>query len=180
MAANLQVLRRVRSCDGCGARSPVPSVAGEGARRMRVAWIAQRNAKAFLRARHRHLPECRGAILCLGCWESGRLVGVAFLGRPVARLDAQDGSVIEITRVATDGTRNANSKLYSQCKRVAQLLGAVKIKTKTLPEEGGASLRAAGFVRIGLAKGGQWSRPSRARRIAIHSGPKVAWEALCL
>lgn len=147
--------------------------------RMRVAWIAQRHARAFLRAHHRHLPECRGAILCLGCWEAGRLVGVAFLGRPVARLDAQDGSVIEITRVATDGTRNANSKLYSQCKRVAQLLGALKVKTKTLPEEGGASLRAAGFARKEVTRGGQWSRPSRSRRRATRSGPKVAWEALC-
>lgn len=73
-----------------------------------------------------------------------QLVGVAIVGRPVApKLD--DGLTVEITRVCTDGTRNAASMLYGACRKAARAMGYDRIFTYTLPEEGGASLRAAGF-----------------------------------
>jgi hypothetical protein len=81
-------------------------------------------------------PKCRG--------ERTQLVGVAIVGRPVApRLD--DGLTAEITRVCTDGTRNAASMLYGACRKASKAMGYDRIFTYTLPEEGGASLRAAGF-----------------------------------
>jgi hypothetical protein len=144
---------------------------------MEVRWIAQRKAKAYLAEHHRHLPKCQGAILCLGCWKDSRLVGVAFIGRPIARMEDQEGYVMEITRVATDGTRNANSKLYGVAKRVARILGARKIITKTLAEESGSSLLGAGFRDAGLSAGGEWDRPNRARAKSPRPERKRKWEA---
>jgi len=57
-----------------------------------------------------------------------------------------DGATVEILRIATDGARNACSMLYGACRRVARALGYSRVITYTLPDEGGASLRASGFV----------------------------------
>ena len=85
-----------------------------------------------------------GSKFAIGAQVGEQLVGVAIVGRPVApRLD--DGLTAEITRVCTDGTRNACSLLYGACRKAAKALGYVRIFTYTLPEEGGSSLRAAGF-----------------------------------
>lgn len=56
-----------------------------------------------------------------------------------------DGYCFEIYRCCTDGTRNACSMLYAAMRRAARALGHAPIITYTLPNEGGASLRAAGF-----------------------------------
>lgn len=42
-------------------------------------------------------------------------------------------------------------------------MGYRRLITYTLPEEGGASLRAAGFRLVGEAGGGSWSRKGRPR-----------------
>ena len=56
-----------------------------------------------------------------------------------------DGITVEILRVCTDGTHNCCSMLYGACRRAATALGYRRIVTYTLPSEGGASLRAAGY-----------------------------------
>lgn len=56
-----------------------------------------------------------------------------------------DGLTLEVTRVCTDGTRNANSILYGACARTAKGMGYNRIITYTLQSESGASLRAAGW-----------------------------------
>src|SRR5574341_91514 len=52
-------------------------------------------------------------------WRSIVLVQTHEVGRPVARLCA-DGWTAEVTRVATDGAKNACSMLYSACWRATQ------------------------------------------------------------
>ena len=70
--------------------------------------------------------------------------------RPVARrLD--DGKTLEVLRVATDGTPNACSFLYSRCATIARLMGYERVATYILESEGGASLRAVGWTRSGPA-----------------------------
>jgi hypothetical protein len=87
--------------------------------------------------------------------DDGRLIGVAICGRPVARkTDAY--SVLEITRCCTDGTKNAISKLYGHVCRAAKEMGFESVQTFTLPEEGGASMKASGFDFAGESGGGQW------------------------
>jgi hypothetical protein len=119
-------------------------------------------ASVFVTLWHRHLAGPVGHIFSMGVFHEGRLCGVAIAGRPVAR-HLDDGTTLEITRVATDGTRNACSKLLAGIRAQARRRGFRTLITYTLPQEGGASLRAAGFVSDGVAGGGHWSRDSRLR-----------------
>lgn len=145
--------------------------------KLSVAPITIKAAQRAVRLWHRHLKRVTGALWATSVVdENDVLRGVALVGRP-ARL-AQDGWTCEVIRCATDGTRNACSLLYSTCRRAAQLLGYRRCLTKTLPEEGGASLRALGLEPIGLTRGGEWSRPSRKRRSAARPEPKTQWDLL--
>jgi hypothetical protein len=119
---------------------------------LRVVPCDLKTANEFVRRLHRHSRPVVGHKFAVGVeactraahGEAWALVGVAIVGRPVApRLD--DGKAAEITRLCTDGTRNACSMLYGAARRAARALGHAPIYTYTLPEEGGASLRAAGF-----------------------------------
>jgi hypothetical protein len=111
---------------------------------LEVVPVKHRVANDFVRRLHRHSKPTRGAIFCVGVAESGRLCGVAITGRPVAR-ELDNGYTVEILRVVTDGSRNACSKLYGRSRQAAKALGYKRVFTYTLPEEGGASLRGAGF-----------------------------------
>lgn len=132
---------------------------------LRCAYIRRDDARAFVRAHHRHHRPPEGAVLHLGCWNGLDLVGVAFLGRPVSRVE-QEAGAWEVTRVATlspeQGGRNAGSALYSYARRIVQLLDPdARLLTYTLPEESGASLRGAGWREDGAVKGRDWAACSR-------------------
>jgi hypothetical protein len=119
-------------------------------------------ANAFVRQHHRHHPPVAGAKFCLGAAEGDRVCGAAIIGRPVAR-HLDDGWTLEVTRLATDGTRNAASALYGAARRAAFALGYRRLVTYTLASEPGTSLRAAGWRLIGEVRGRSWSRPLRPR-----------------
>ena len=107
---------------------------------------------------------------------AGEIVGVAIVGRPVAR-GLQDGRTAEVTRVCVlDGARNACSMLYGAAWRAARALGYLRLVTYTLPEESGASLRGAGWRLLGQAGGGSWSRPTRPREDKHPMQVKLRWE----
>jgi hypothetical protein len=63
--------------------------------------------------------------------------------------------------------------------RACKALGYRKIITYTLPEEGGASLRATGFTLVGEAGGGRWNRPGRPAADTHPIGKKLRWELKC-
>jgi hypothetical protein len=133
-------------------------------------------ANAFVRDHHRHHPPVVGHLFSLGAFIAAQLVGVVIVGRPVARL-RDDGLTAEVTRLCTDGTANACSFLYGAAARAAFALGYLRIGTYTLPDEGGASLRASGWKLMGERGGGEWSVPSRPRQSARHpTGTKLLWE----
>lgn len=138
-------------------------------------WISIRKAKRVVADWHRHLDAPQGAIVAIAAWDAGRLVGVAMVGRPPARR-SDDGTTAEVIRVATDGTPNACSFLYSRAKRLAQAMGFVKVKTKTLPEESGASLRAVGATFDGASRGGSWDRVNRRRTDKAPTCQKLRWD----
>jgi hypothetical protein len=132
---------------------------------MKIVPIRHAAANEFVRRLHRHSRPTVGAIFCCAVADDDAVRGVAICGRPVARrLD--DGLTIEILRVATDGARNACSMLYGACRRIARELGYKKILTYTLPKEGGASLKAAGFHFDGDAGGSAAMWHSRENRTA--------------
>lgn len=138
--------------------------------------ITYREATAFVKKHHRHHKPSRGQVFAIAAALDGEIVGVATAGRPVSyRLD--DGWTLEVNRVATDGTRNACSFLYGACRRAGKAMGYRKFVTYTLPEEGGASLRAAGWQLVGEAGGGEWNSPSRPRVDTHPTQTKLRWEA---
>lgn len=133
-------------------------------------------ANAFVAEHHRHNAPMPGAKFTVAAAHSGKVVGVAIVGRPVARL-LDDGWTLEVNRVCTDGTRNCNSFLYGAVRRAAWALGYKKLITYTLPEEGGASLRAAGWRLVGETGGGPWSRGDRPRVDTHPLQSKLRWAA---
>ena len=104
------------------------------------------------------------------------------VGRPVAR-GCNPEEVAEVTRLCTDGTRNACSILYAACARAAEAMGYVRIQTYILDSEPGTSLKAAGWRLDGHTKGGQWDHTSErqlnldggTRRSDQPTNPKARW-----
>jgi hypothetical protein len=139
--------------------------------------INMAEANAFIARHHRHHDPVRGCKFCIAVGDPklAWCVGVAIVGRPVSR-HLDDCWTLEVVRCCTDGTHNAPSMLYRACWRAARELGYRKLITYTLPEEGGASLRGAGFRLIGERGGGSWSRPSRPRVDTHPMQQKFLWE----
>jgi hypothetical protein len=119
-------------------------------------------ANAFVAQHHRHHQPVVGHLFSLGAILDDKIVGVAIVGRPVARM-RDDGLTAEVTRLCTDGTRNACSFLYGAAARAAFALGFKKIGTYILASENGATLKAAGWRLMGEVKGRSWTTPSRPR-----------------
>lgn len=132
-------------------------------------------AAAFVTQWHRHHRAPVGHIFSIAAEENGKIVGVAIIGRPVARM-LQDGWTLELVRLATDGTKNACSMLYAASWRATRALGYKKLITYILKEESGTSLVAAGWKVIGEAGGGSWNRKNRPRVDKHPTQMKLRWE----
>ena len=145
------------------------------AARLEIVPCSIADAKAIVRRWHRHhAPPCSGLFALGVVDDAGALHGVAIVGRPVARR-ADDGWTCEVVRVATDGTANACSALYGAAWRAAKALGWRRMITYTLPAEGGASLRGAGWRNAGASRGHNgWL--SRAGRTLGNIENKTRWE----
>ncbi|MFD2234804.1 XF1762 family protein [Phaeospirillum tilakii] len=132
-------------------------------------------ANAFVARHHRHHGPVVGHKFSLGAALADAIVGVAIVGRPTSR-HRDDGLTLEVTRLCTDGTRNACSGLYGAAARSAFALGYRRIGTYILASETGASLSAAGWRLIGECGGGSWSRQGRPRVDLHPTEPKLLFE----
>lgn len=130
--------------------------------KLEVVRIDLAEANAFVDQHHRHHKPVVGHIFSIGAAKDGKIVGVAIVGRPVARM-RDDGETAEVTRLCTDGTKNACSFLYGACQRAAFALGFKRIGTYILASEPGTSLTAANWRQVGETTGGSWSRGNRPR-----------------
>ena len=132
---------------------------------MEIVPITLREASAFIAEHHRHNKPPRGWKFGVGLRSNGALVGVATAGRPVARA-MDDGRTLEVNRTCTDGTRNANSMLYGAVWRAAKAMGYRRCITYTQADETGASLKAAGWVRVAeLPARGSWAASTADARL---------------
>lgn len=143
--------------------------------RLELTPITLREANAFVAEHHRHHGPTRDCICCVAVTIPGSVIGVAIIGRPVARL-LDDGYSAEVLRCCTTGERNVCSMLYGAAWRAVRALGYRRLLTYTLLEEGGASLRGAGFRLIGAAGGGSWNREGRPRVDTHPMQRKLRWE----
>lgn len=145
---------------------------------LRIVPVTFAQAKEFVAAHHRHHRPPVGHKFSVGAAVGDELVGVAMVGRPVAR-HLDDGHTLEVTRTATDGSRNANSLLYGAAWRAAQALGYDRLITYTQAGESGASLRGAGWQVLGVRppRAG-WSSASRPREDRGTDGvARTLWQA---
>lgn len=127
--------------------------------------ITLKAANAYVIENHRHHDKTQGQKFSIACYDGDKLVGVAIVGRPVSRM-LDNGETLEVTRLCTDGTRNACSILYGRCARIAKEMGYKKIITYILDTEVGSSLKASGWeIDMDKVGGGTWSRHSRPRGI---------------
>lgn len=145
--------------------------------------ISLREANDFVEQFHRHSKRTQrdGGRFAIGAAVDGELVGVAIVGRPLAR-SMQDGSTAEVTRlcVGPNAPRNACSFLYGRCWRIWQQMGGRRMITYTLQRESGASLRAVGWKVVGepKARGADaWQGPNRHREWQpVFGQAKFRWE----
>lgn len=113
---------------------------------------------------HRHHKPAVGHRFSIGCvMDNGELCGAAIVGRPVARMSPQY-KWAEVTRLVTNGEKNACSALYGACARIAREMGFERIQTFILESESGVSLKASGWIFDGVSSGGDWNVPSRGGR----------------
>jgi hypothetical protein len=138
--------------------------------------ITLKEANEYVARNHRNHHPVVGHKFSIGVSDGDKIVGVCIVGRPVSR-HLDNGWTLEVTRCCTDGTKNACSMLYSAAWRAAKALGYKKLITYTLPEEGGASLRASNWKCIGEAGGGNWNCKARPRIDTEHQQRKLRWEA---
>jgi hypothetical protein len=143
--------------------------------RLQLDPISLADANAFVARHHRHHPPVIGHKFSLAAVKNDQVVGVVIVGRPVSR-HRQDGLTLEVTRLCSDGTKNVCSFLYGAAARATFALGYRRIGTYTLPDEGGASLRASGWRLIGERGGGSWARSGRPRTDRHPTEMKLLWE----
>ena len=141
---------------------------------MKIVPIGLKAANKYVAAYHRHHKPVRGCKFCVSVEDdSGVCCGVAICGRPISRY-LDNGTTLEITRVCTNGTKNACSMLYGACIRAARALGYKKVITYTLLSETGASLKAANFINDGIAGGLIWTG-KRKRDNGVPPEKKTRW-----
>lgn len=144
--------------------------------RLEIVPLTFKEAKFFIDRFHRHHRPPTGGLFAIGCSCGSDVVGVAVVGRPLARL-LDDGWTVEVTRLCTDGTiPHVASKLYAACWRAARAMGWRRLVTYTLNTESGVSIKAAGWKCIGEVRGGGWNRKSRPRVDLHPTQNKIRWE----
>jgi len=137
-------------------------------------------AKQFVANFHRHNKPPVSGVFSVGASDGQTLVGVAIVGRPVARL-LDNGEVLEVTRccVLDDAPKGTCSFLYARCWNAARALGWKRLVTYTLQSESGASLRGAGWKVVAETQGydpARWqSRPGREWQSVVGQA-KFRWE----
>lgn len=146
--------------------------------RLELQPITLREARAFVNRHHRHHRAPQGGLFAVAVNNgNGVLVGVAIVGRPVAR-HLDNGWTAEVTRLCVlEGFPHACSKLYAACWRAVRAMGYHRAITYILASERGYSVEAAGWRCVGKTKAEGWNRPSRPRVDTHPVEQKLLWEA---
>ena len=137
--------------------------------------ITLKAANQFVAKYHRHHKPSVGHKFSIGLNSNDELIGVAIMGRPVAR-GSDNGFTIEVARLCTNGQKNACSMLYQAAARASKELGYKKIQTYILEIESGTSLKASGWKMEAITAGGQWKHTDgKERRTDQPTMPKQRW-----
>ena len=142
---------------------------------MHLVPISLKQANGFVMMHHRHHGAVQGCKFCVGVVDDIETIrGIAIVGRPVSR-HLDDGKTAEITRLCTDGYKNACSFLYAACARIARAMGFKRIMTYILCSENGVSLKASGWICGGICGGGNWNTKTRPRKDSEYQCKKILY-----
>lgn len=144
--------------------------------RLALVPLTLREANDYVERHHRHSNPVVGQKFSLAAAMGEEVVGVAIVGRPLAR-PLDDGWTLEVLRLCSQGERNVCSFLYGASWRAARALGYRKLVTYTLASESGSSLRAAGWSVVGEVAARSWDTPSRPRVDRHPLQERLRWEA---
>lgn len=159
----------------CALHCALGAEAGEMSKLRRIV-VSLAEANAFVSELHRHHKPVVGHKFSIGAALDAATVGVVIVGRPVSRM-RDDGQTLEVTRLCTDGTKNACSFLYGAAAKAAFALGYQRIGTYIRADEPGTSLSAAGWRLIGQTTGRSWHCPSRPRTDKTEPFQRLLFEA---
>lgn len=150
--------------------------------------ITIKEANSFVDKNHRHhRPTTRNS----GKWaisvvdiKSNQTLGVAIVGNPVSA-SMMDGVTLEITRlcVLEDAPMGTSSFIMSKCCAIWRMMGGERLITYTLCSESGASLKGAGWNKVGeVAPHNNWNNKSKKDGILrdnleIYQIRKYRWES---
>lgn len=143
------------------------------------------DANAVVAKWHSHHKPVKGHRFSIGAFDGGVCVGAVIVGRPVARrLDT--GTTFEVTRLCTNGHRNAASFLLARAWRAARAMGVTRMVSYTREDEAGTSYKAAGWTATATSPGKQWDAHTDQRRVQVmlpgiftpttECVPRVRWE----
>lgn len=141
-----------------------------------------KEANVYITEYHRHHKPVQGHRFSVGVRTGDGIIhGMCVVGRPVARgLDYTTNA--EVTRLVTDGTKNACSILYAASARACTAMGFLRIQTYILEEELGTSLKASGWSFDTMTAGGDWASSKvyaeQGRRQDQPQGPKQRWHKI--
>jgi hypothetical protein len=141
--------------------------------------IDQDEAFAFVDKWHRHHDAPAGWRWGVAVNDGQRIVGVACVGRAVARGFCKE-KVVEVNRLCLipldqGGVRNAGSKLLGACEAAALGRGILSVVSYIQAEtENGSTYRAANWSPLYLTAGGDWSE-TRPRKAGENTGRKVCY-----
>ena len=141
---------------------------------MTIVPITLKAANAFVATYHRHHKPTVGHKFSIGLSVNDDIIGVAIMGRPVAR-GSDNGFTIEVARLCTNGAKNACSMLYQAAARASKELGYNKIQTYILQSELGTSLKASGWKKEAITMGGEWQHTHGKRNNNHPIEPKQRW-----
>lgn len=148
---------------------------------LRLESIKLKDAKAWIRKHHRHNAPPVSWRWGHAVYNGPDLIGVAMVGRPVARM-LDHTRIVEVNRLCVDPSVpgwmvwNACSMMYGAAVKEARARGFERVITYTLETESGGSLKASGFEPVAKTKGGSWNRDKRKRTDKAPTTRKTRWE----
>jgi hypothetical protein len=112
---------------------------------------------------HSHHRPVRGHKFSIGAFVDGAPVGAVIVGRPVAQA-LDDGVTFEVTRLVTNRTANAASRLLGAARRAAQAMGVRRMVSYTRVDETGHCYKATGWRPVASVKGRPWTGGNKSTR----------------
>jgi hypothetical protein len=151
--------------------------------------ITFKEAKKIIGEWHSHHKPPIGHVFSLGAYDCDldNLIGVVIVGRPVSPgFGNEFGKVLEVTRLCTNGYKNAASFLLGCVKKSCKELGVEKLISYTREDENGTCYLAAGWKKVSKVKGKGWVSGNKSDRWlpglylpTTEICDRVRWEIFC-